>query len=45
MALAKRTHKSWNALAINTLVEVTKRSREAFSSPTGPQIMPLEPAL
>ncbi len=32
IALAKRTHKSWNALAMNTLIEATKLSREAFST-------------
>ena len=32
ITLAKRTHKYWNALAINTLITATKRSREAFST-------------
>jgi hypothetical protein len=31
VALAKRTHKSWNAMGINYLIDDTKRSREAFS--------------
>ncbi|MBK5293290.1 MAG: hypothetical protein JJE04_16655, partial [Acidobacteriia bacterium] len=37
VALAKRTHKSWNALAINTLIEATNRSRKDLSSSTEPQ--------
>ncbi len=44
VALAKRTHKYWNALATNTLIDATKGSREAFSSPTVPKIIPQEPA-
>ncbi|MBK5292470.1 MAG: hypothetical protein JJE04_12445 [Acidobacteriia bacterium] len=44
VALAKRTHKSWNALAINTLIEATKRSRETSSPRTGPQSIVEEPA-
>ncbi|MBK5292451.1 MAG: hypothetical protein JJE04_12350, partial [Acidobacteriia bacterium] len=43
VALAKRTHKSWNALAINTLVEAAKRSREGFSSPAELPIIQQEP--
>ncbi|MBK5291024.1 MAG: hypothetical protein JJE04_04920 [Acidobacteriia bacterium] len=43
VALAKRTHKSWNALAINTLIEATKHSKEVFSSPIGPHIAQQEP--
>ncbi len=38
VALAKRTHKSWNAIALNTLIEATKRSRATFSPAAGPQI-------
>jgi len=44
VTLAKRTHKYWNALAINTLITASKRSREAFSSPAEPKITPQEPA-
>ena len=32
VTLAKRTHKYWNAMALNTLIAATKRSREAFST-------------
>ncbi|MBK5291483.1 MAG: hypothetical protein JJE04_07400 [Acidobacteriia bacterium] len=32
VALAKRTNKSWTALAINTLIEATKRSQADFAS-------------
>ena len=32
VTLAKRTHKYWNAMALNTLIGVSKRSREAFST-------------
>ena len=43
VALAKRTHKSWNALAINTLIEATQRSRASFSPRPEPQIPGKEP--
>ncbi len=32
VALAKRTHKYWNAMAINTLIAATKRSQKEFST-------------
>ncbi len=38
VALAKRTHKSWNALAMNTLIEATKRSGEASSTEKEPTL-------
>ena len=38
ITLAKRTHKYWNALAINTLITATKRSREAFSTTKEPTL-------
>ncbi len=37
IALAKRTHKYWNAMAINTLIAATKRSRREFSPAIEPQ--------
>ena len=37
VTLAKRTHKYWNAMALNTLITASKRSREAFSSPAEPK--------
>jgi len=41
IALAKRTHKSFNSLAINTLISASERSRDAFESQSkrnnGPQ--------
>ncbi len=37
VTLAKRTHKYWNAMAINTLISVSKRSRKAFSTPAEPK--------
>ena len=42
VALAKRTHKYWNAMAINTLIGATKRSRAEFSTPAEPKITPRE---
>jgi len=32
VTLAKRTHKYWNAMALNTLIAATKRSKAEFSS-------------
>jgi len=45
IALAKRTHKYWNALAINTLITATKGSRAAFSTPAEPKTTTKEPSL
>ena len=42
IALAKRTHKYWNALAINTLIAATKRSRREFSPAIEPQLIDKE---
>ncbi len=36
VTLAKRTHKYWNAMAINTLINATKRSRKQFSTEKEP---------
>ncbi len=39
VALAKRTHKYWNAMAINTLIAATKRSKASLSTPAEPKII------
>ncbi|MBK5295031.1 MAG: hypothetical protein JJE04_25565 [Acidobacteriia bacterium] len=38
VALAKRTHKSWNALAINTLIGATEQSRKEFPNEKEPAL-------